>query len=62
VLLAIVHKTSTVSAQDRRRQEGGRFVLYLDRRLQDTKTVERLKAAFGLASTEVVVQSDLHYR
>jgi hypothetical protein len=39
-----------------------RFVLYADRRLQSREIVAALKTIFGIATADVVVKSDLHYR
>ena len=39
-----------------------RFVLYADRHLQRPEILEALKAMFGIATADVVVKSDLHYR
>ncbi len=42
--------------------QANRFVLYADRRLQSPDIVAALKTIFGLATADVVVKSDLHYR
>ena len=39
-----------------------RFVLYADRRLQRSEIVSALKTILGVATADVVVKSDLHYR
>jgi len=39
-----------------------RFVIYADRRLQASGTIDAIKAAFGLGAATVIVKSDLHYR
>lgn len=41
---------------------GNRFVLYADRHLQRPEIIAVLKTLFGLATAEVVVKSDMHYR
>ena len=39
-----------------------RFVIYADRRLQGSDTIDAIKVAFGLGDATVIVKSDLHYR
>jgi hypothetical protein len=39
-----------------------RYILYADRHLQRPDTVAALKTIFGIATADVVVKSDLHYR
>ncbi len=39
-----------------------RFVLYADRHLQHPDIVAALKIAFGIATADAIVKSDLHYR
>ncbi len=39
-----------------------RFVLYADRQLQRPDIVAALKTIFGIATADVVIKSDLHYR
>jgi hypothetical protein len=39
-----------------------RFVIYADRRLQASDTIDAIRAVFGLGDAEVIVKSDLHYR
>jgi hypothetical protein len=39
-----------------------RNILYADRHLQRPDTVAALKTIFGIATADVVVKSDLHYR
>jgi hypothetical protein len=39
-----------------------RFVLYADRRLQRPDIIVALKTIFGIATANVIVKSDLHYR
>jgi hypothetical protein len=38
------------------------FLVYADRRLQKSKCIDLVKAAFGLKHAKVIVLSDAHYR
>jgi hypothetical protein len=39
-----------------------RYILCADRRLQRPEIVTALKTIFGIATADIVVKSDLHYR
>ena len=38
------------------------FIVYADRRLQGSATVDKIVAAFGISDQKYVVRSDSHYR